>query len=341
MDDGSPIGYIVLIVLFLLIGAYFSAAETSLACASRIRMMSLADNGDKRAKRVLYILDHFDKALTTILIGSNIVNIGCASIATLMATKLWGLSAVTVTAILTTLAVFLLAEMLPKRFAKACNEKMALAFSGSLLFLMKVLAPVACVFAALSGCISKPFKKQAEEPTVTEDELYDIIETFANEGAIDGEKTELVQNALEFSDTVAEDILTPWNHVVKVSVTMTDAQILAVIKENIHSRLPVVDVHGEIIGMLQIRKYLKAHLAGTAPLMKVMDAVRFVNANTAIDDLLPAMSALKTQIAVVRDDDGRVLGVVSVEDILEELVGEIYDEDDPIEITATQGGCKP
>ena len=329
MDDGSPIGAILLIVFFIFGGAFFAAAETALASSNRIRMRSMADNGDKRAIRVVYILDHFDKALTTILIGSNISHIACASTATVMATKLWGVSAVTLTTIVTTLVVFMFVEMLPKRFAKAMSDRMALAISGTLAFFMRIFAPISAAYSALSTYISKPFKSAVEEPTVTEDELYDIIETVATEGAIDEEKTELVQNALEFSDTMAADILTPWDKVVKISVTMDDDEVLNVVKSNFHSRLPVVDVHGAVIGMLQIRKYLKARLKGSVPLMKVMDEARFVSAYTAIDDLLPAMSSMKIQIAVVRDDQQRVLGVVSTEDILEELVGEIYDEDDP------------
>ena len=329
MDDGSPIGSILLILLLILGSAYSSAAETALASVNRIRIMSLSDNGDRRAKRVLYILDHFDKALTTILVCNNVMHIGCASVATLMATKLWGVSAVTLTTVATTMALFLFAEMLPKRYAKACNERMALAVSGSLLFFMRVLTPVTAVFAKFSALVSKPFKKQTEEPTVTEDELYDIMETVASEGAIDEEKTELVQSALEFSDTVAQDILTPWENVVKISVAMDEEEILACIKENVHSRLPVVDVHGAVIGTLQIRKYLKAKLKKDAvQLMKVTDAPHFVSAYMPIDELLPAMSAEKTQLAIVRDDEEKVLGVVSVEDILEELVGEIYDEED-------------
>ena len=206
--------------------------------------------------------------------------------------------------------------------------------SGSLVFLMKALSPVAAVFSRISSLVSRPFRKTVEEPTVTEDELYDIMETVASEGAIDEEKTELVQSALEFSDTVAADILTPWDQVVKVSVAMTVEEILACIRNNVHSRLPVVDVHGEVAGMLQIRKYLKAYLQNNAvSLMKVTDPAHFVSAYMPIDELLPAMSQQKTQLAVVRDDGGTVMGVVSVEDILEELVGEIYDEEDP-EVTA-------
>ncbi len=328
MDDGSPIGSIVLIVCLIFGGAYFASAETALATVNRIRMMSLCENGDKRAKRVLYILDHFDQALTSILIGNNIMHIACASTATVLASRLWGVSAVTAATFVTTFVVFLFAEMLPKRFAKAASEPYALAISASLLFFVKLLSPVARVFSSLGNLIGKPFRKKTEEPTVTEDELYDIIETVATEGVIDEEKTELVQSALEFSDTVAKDILTPWECVVKIRVSMTAEEILEVIKRNVHSRLPVVDVHGEPIGMLQIRKYLKAYLKGGVILAKVMDDPKYVGAFTAIDDLLPAMSAQRTQIAIVRDDAGKTLGIVTVEDILEELVGEIYDEDD-------------
>lgn len=332
MDDGSPIGYLLVIVLFILGGAYFAGTEIAFASVSRIRMMSNAANGDKRAKRVLYILDHFDKALTTLLIGNNIMHIGCASIATLLATKLWGTGAVAAVTFVTTAVVFLLAEMLPKRFAKAASEPFAMTASGSLLFLMRVLSPVAFVFSKLSGLISRPFqKKRQEAPTVTEDELFDILETISREGAIDEEKSELVQSALEFSRIRVRDVLTPWADVLKITTAMRDDEILAVIRNNAHSRLPVVDRAGTVIGLLHIRKYLKAYLKREerVRLRNVMDTPFFASPETEIDDLLPVMSAHRTQTAIVRDDTTKApLGLITVEDILEELVGEIYDEED-------------
>lgn len=331
MDDGSPIGFIVLIILLILISGYFSSAETAMATVNRIRIMSLSENGNKRAKRVFYILDHFDQALTTILIGNNITHIACASAATLFVSKLWGVSAVTAATFVTTLVVFLFAEMLPKRIAKSVSEPYALLVSGSLIFFMKILSPVSRVFSALGRFVGKPFRKQEDPPTVSEDELYDIIETVATEGVIDEEKTELVQSALEFSDTSAFDILTPWDRVVKVTTNMSQAQVLEAIKNNVHSRLPVVDGQNKPVGMLQIRKYLKAYLKGPVSLESVMDDCRFVSASTAIDDLLPVMSAQRTQIAIVTGEEEEILGIVSVEDILEELVGEIYDEDDTVD----------
>ena len=330
MDDGSPIGYLVAILAFIIGGAYFAATEIALASVNRIRMMSYADDGNRRAKRVLYILDHFDKALTTLLIGNNIMHISCASMATLMATKLWGLSYVTLTTIVTTLAVFLLAEMIPKRFAKANSERFSLAVAGSLMFFMKVLGPLAFVFSAISKFASKPFKKnQEEEPTVTEDELYDIIESIPEESGIDEEKAELMQSALEFSDTFVREVLTPWDRVVKLKLNMSGSEAMDVIKGDIHSRLPVIDDDGNPVGMVQIRKFLKARYKDASVCVNdIMDDIHFVNDDIAIDDLLTAMSNDKTHFSVVLDKDGRTIGRGTIEDILEELVGEIYDEDD-------------
>lgn len=330
MDDGSPIGYLIAIFALILGGGYFAATEIAFASVNRIRMMSYADDGDKRAKRVLYILDHFDKALTTLLIGNNIMHISCASIATLMATKLWGVSYVTLTTIVTTFVVFLVAEMIPKRFAKANSEKFSLAVAGSLLLFMKLLWPLAIVFSAISNFVSKPFKKnEAEAPTVSEDELYDIIESIPEESDMDEEKVELVQSALEFSDTFVREVLTPWEKVVKLELNMPGDEAMAIIKQDIHSRLPVVDENGKPVGLVQIRKFLRKRYKNAGiGIADVMDNIHFVNDDIAIDDLLTAMSNDKTHFSVVLDKNGNTIGIVTIEDILEELVGEIYDEDD-------------
>ena len=330
MDDGSPIGYLIAILAFILGGGYFSATEIALASVNRIRIMSYADDGNRRAKRVLYILDHFDRALTTLLIGTNIMHISCASVATLMATKLWGVSYVTVTTIVTTFVVFLLAEMIPKRFAKANSEKFSLAIAGSLLFFMKILWPLAIVFTTISNFASKPFKKNVEEePTVSEDELYDIIESIPEESEIDEEKAELMQSALEFSDTFVREVLTPWDKVVKLNIGMSGDEAMNVIKNDIHSCLPVIDESGNPVGLVQIRKFFRERYKNAFVSVKdVMDDIHFVYDGIAIDDLLTAMSNDKTHFSVVLDKEGKTIGIVTIEDILEELVGEIYDEDD-------------
>lgn len=337
MDEGSPISYLLPIVLMILGGAFFAASETAFASANRIRMMSHAANGDKKAKRVLYILEHFDQALTTILVGNNLMHIGCASLSTLMATKIWGFGSVTAMTFVMTLVLFLIAETLPKRLAKAHSENLARTFSGPLLFLMRVISPVAFLFSKLTELVRRPFRKEGEEePTVTEDEFHDLIETAAEEGALDEETTELVQNALDFSETAARDVMTPWNDTVVVKTGMRKEEIMAVIREAGYSRLPVVDNRGEVVGLLSVRKYLKACLAGNQRLhlRAVMDAVTFVEPDMPIDDILPLLSSRRTQTGVVREQGGVPLGLISVEDILEELVGEIYDEDDTEEAQA-------
>lgn len=329
MDDGSQ--YIILIILFLLGGAYFASAETAFASVNRIRMISNADDGDKKAKKVLYILDNFDKALTTLLIGNNIMHIACSSTTTLMASKLWGNSAVTATTFVTTFVVFIVSEMIPKSYAKACNEKLAPMLAGSLIVLMKLLTPVSFLFSGISSGAQKLIGiDDEEEPTVTEEELFDLIENIDDEDEIDEETTELVQSALEFTETYVKDIVTPWEKVVFLRSNMTDDEVMDIIQNSHFSRIPVVDNDGSVAGVLQIRKFLKAKMKKyrTYEWKKMLDKVQYVCASMPIDDLLSAMSSSRTHLAIVRGDDGSLMGVITIEDILEELVGEIYDEEE-------------
>ena len=329
MDDGSPIRLFIPLLLLLILSACFAACEMALSSVSRIRMMTYADDGDRRAKRVLKILDNFDKALVTLLIGNNIAHIGSAALATYITTQLWDEGVVAYSTIVMTIVVFLFAENLPKAYAKACNEKFAMGVAGPVLFVMKLFTPLSFLFSKISGLLSRPFRANVtEEPTVTEDELYDIIETIVEEGALDEDKSELMQNAIEFSERTAGDILVPWDKVLTVSLDMSAADILCVVRSCAHSRLPVTGADGSVLGVLHIRKYLKAYMAKCAVLTDIMDDAHFIRTDTPIDDLLPAMSANKTHLSIVMGLDGETLGVITVEDILEELVGEIYDEED-------------
>lgn len=324
--------FLLYFVLLLAGGAYFAGAETALSSVSRIRMMTYADDGSKKARRVLYILDHFDRALTTILIGNNIMHIGSATLATVVATRLaWGSFGVSMASLLTTLLVFLLAEMIPKTIAKACNERFALFVAPSLSLLMKALYPLSLLFTAIADLAKKLFRvKDAEEPTVSEEELHDIIETLDEEGEIDEDTTELMQSALDFTETPVAEVFTPWEQVTYLRSSMRPAEIVSIILQTHHSRLPVMNRAGKVIGIVQIRKYLKAYLQfqDNVQLTRVMDRPFFVQMGTPIDEQLAGMSAAKTHIAIVRDEQGNSVGILTVEDILEELVGEIYDEDD-------------
>lgn len=331
MDDGSPASifrYVLLLFLLILMSAFLSASEMALTSVNKLRIISLTDNYSKRAKRVLALLDNYDKTLTTLLIGNNLVNIGIASLATYIVTKFWGNDFVVYSTIITTVVVFIFAESLPKRYASECNETFALSISGIMTFLVKILTPFSFIFTQLSKLISAPFRKKEKEPTVSEDDLYDIIGAIVEDGSMDEEKSELVQNALTFSENCASRVMTPWENAETLNTGMATEEIIAFIKSSRHSRLPIVDFTGEIIGILKTRDYLKLYRKGNTDILDSMVEVHFVNADALIDDLLLEMSSNKTHMAVVTNSTGENIGIITMEDILEELVGEIYDEDD-------------
>ena len=203
-----------------------------------------------------------------------------------------------------------------------------------MLFAMKLLRPVSALFSGLSHLLSRPFLKKGEQrPTVTEDELHDIIDTIVEEGELDQEEGELVQNALEFAGRTAASVYTPIRKVVRVNIAMDSDTILSVIKTCGFSRLLVTGKEGSVLGVLPIRSYLKAYLQDKdITLSEVMADAHFVSDNTPIDELMGAMNQSKTHMVIVLDKEGETLGVITMEDILEELVGEIYDEQD------TEGG---
>ena len=304
-----------------------------MASVNQIRLTNRAEDGDKQAKRVIYILNNFDKALTTLLIGTNVTHAGIATLSTVLTYSLFDSIesmpdyAVTLSTVISTVVVFLLGEMIPKAFAKACNEKFALAISGSLILLMKILTPISIFFSTISKWASRPFKKKAEEtPTVTEDELYDIIETFVEENDIDEETEELVQNAIEFSERTAKAVMTPWEKVVHIHENDSHDKILELIRNTKFSRLPVINDEGWVIGTMSIRTFLKCHYKNeNVHVRQIMTSATMINDSTPVDDLLSTLSANRTHIAYVQSA-GKILGIITVEDILEELVGEIYDE---------------
>ncbi len=331
MDDGSILSVIVILVL-LLLAAYFAICETSFASISRIKLKTAQDRGDKRASKAVYVADNFDKAITTILIGTNIVHIATASYVTLLVTRKWGLSAVTVSTIITTIVVFFAGEMLPKSIGKKYSERLALGMAGSLCFFMRIFTPISFLLTAFGNFVAK-FTSGDSEVSVTEDELYDIIENMTDEGELDSERGELVHSALSFGDVTVESIVTARVDLMALDVDDSCQAILDTIKICRHSRLPVYEGSiDNIIGILQIRKYIKAYLADkdSVDIRSLLDKAYFIHQSTYIDELLPYMSSNKINMAIVTDNYGGTLGIVTVEDILEELVGEIWDEDDEI-----------
>ena len=332
MDDGSRLPWIIAIAL-LFFAAYFAVAETAFASVSRNKIKTAADHGDPRGKSALWVLERFDRAISTLLIGTNIVHIAAASLVTVAVTRRWGLSAVTLSTVLTTIAVFFAGEMLPKSIAKKYSEKCALATAGSLRTLMTVFTPLSALLTWIGQTAAK-LTRGEPEISVTEDELYDLIEDMTEEGTLDEEQGDLISSALQFGDVTVESILTPRVDLVAIDIGDSREEILSQIKSQNHSRLPVYEGSVDnIIGILQIRKFIKAWLReGEAlELRSLLDEPFFIHQSTNIDELLPLMSRRRMNMAVVTDNYGGTLGIVTVEDILEELVGEIWDEDDVVE----------
>ena len=336
MDDGSRLPDMTpwLVAIALLFTAmYFAVTETSIASASRSKIKAAAERGDTRAKRALYVMDNFDRAISTILIGTNIVHISIATIVTVAVTKLWGMSWVSLSTIITTIVVFFAGEMLPKSVAKKYPERFSKLCAGPLIFFMKVFGPISRLLTAIGQAAAKLVPGEAET-SVTEDEIYDIIEDMTEEGTLDEEQGDLISSALQFGDVTVESVLTPRVDVAAVDISSSHEAILTYIKDQPHSRLPVYDGSiDNVIGILQIRKFIKAYLrqGNALDIRPLLDEAYFVHHSTNIDELLPIMSRRKLNMAVVTDNYGGTLGIVTVEDILEELVGEIWDEEDVVE----------
>ena len=332
MDDGSRLPWIIA-ALLLVCAAFFAVTETSMASASRSRIKASAERGDFRAKKTLYVLDNFDLAISTLLICTNIVHIAAASIVTLAVTRKWGVSAVSISTIITTVVVFFAGEMLPKSVAKKYSDTLALSCAPVLCFFMKLFAPLSKLLTWIGQAAAK-LTPGDSQISVTEDELYDIIEDMTEEGSLDEDQGDLISSALQFGDVTVESVLTPRVDIVAININSSHAELLSLIKSTNHSRLPVYEGSiDNIIGVLQIRKYIKAYLrlGENLDIKPMLDEVLFIHQSTNIDELLPILSRRKLNIAVVTDNYGGTLGIVTVEDILEELVGEIWDEDDVIE----------
>ncbi|MBR5093491.1 MAG: HlyC/CorC family transporter [Oscillospiraceae bacterium] len=317
----------------LFCAAYLAVAETAFASCSRNKIKTAAERGDSRAEQALGVLDNFDRAISTLFIGTNIVHIAAASLVTVAVTRLWGLSAVSLSTIVTTIVVFFAGEMLPKSIAKKYPERLSKATAGTLRFLMVLFWPISSLLALIGRGAAELAPGDAEI-SVTEDELYDIIEDMTEEGSLDEEQGDLISSALQFGEVTVESILTPRVDLEAIDVEDSLPEILSQVKSQNHSRLPVYEGSVDnIIGILQIRRFIKAYLhQGEAlDLRSLLDPPLFIHQSTNIDELLPVMSKKRQNMAVVTDNYGGTLGIVTVEDILEELVGEIWDEDDVVE----------
>ena len=342
-SDSIPLW--IIFIICVVGGAYFAAAESSFSAVNKIKIKAMADDGKRRAKGVLSILNRFEKALTTLLIGNNVTKIAGASVFTILATDIFrdyfnkseayleSFAFSMLCSVLSTVIIFLFSEMIPKSFANDRSETVALLFQGSLHFLMKMLLPVAALFNRLSQWATRVFGDKEAEPSITQDELSEIIETAEEEGVVDEEQGDMLKSALEFTRTTVGEIMTMEKDMNVISVNAQPSEVLPLILNTVHSRIPVKAANSDrIVGVLRVRSYLRAYKRNPhVNIRSVMTTPYIVRDNAKIDNLLSHMRQHKIQMAIVQDERKRTVGLVTIEDILEELVGEIYDEEDIVD----------
>ena len=312
-----------------MLSSFFAATETAYASVSKVRMRTLADKGNKKAKRVLWITDRFDRTLTTILIGNNVFHAACASLSALLVMQQFSEEYVIYGTLLTTIIVYLFAEMIPKSLAKARAEELALFFSGIMMVLVKILRPISGIFSLISMLLSKLFSGK-EEKTVTEEELLSLIETIEDEGVLEPEKQALVNSAIEFRDKLARDIMIPMEQVVCIDAATPLNKLAAILQTESHSRLPVYERSREnIVGILPVNLFLSQYVTGKRmPLRKILLKPYIFDSEIEISVLLQRMRLNKLHMVFLVDKNRRKVGIITMEDLLEELVGDIQDESD-------------
>ncbi|MBD8067748.1 hemolysin family protein [Bacillus sp. PS06] len=326
-----PLSTISLLVFLIFLSAFFSATETAFSSVNRIRLKNYSDENRRGSKKALYITENFDKALSTILVGNNIVNIAAASISAKVAGDLVpGNTGLVISTFVMTILILVFGEILPKSFAKENAEAFSLNISGILFFLMKVLAPVTYLFVLLKVAASKLIKQKDDSPSVTEEELKVMIDLSEEEGVIDNQEKELVHRSLDFNDILVGEILTPRIDMVAVEVSQSIDEIRDMFLEERYSRVPVYEDNiDNIIGVLSEREFLSNLVQNKE--ISIRDLIRdpfFVVRSMKISTLLPELQKAKTHMAIVIDEFGGTSGLITLEDILEEIVGEIWDEHD-------------
>ena len=316
------------IAVLVIFSAYFSATETAFTSVNRIRIKNLANDGNKKAKEVLELSEKFDKMLSTILVGNNIVNIAMSAIATVLFMGLYPVYGATIATVVITVVVLIFGEISPKSLAKESPEKFAMFSAPFLKFFMVLLAPVNWIFGCWKKLLAKLFNADGVNP-ITEDELLTIVEEAETEGGIDTDQSELIQNAIEFNDLEAWDVLTPRVDIKAIEIDETQDEIAELFLSTGFSRLPVYeDDLDNIVGVLN-QKDFHNYIKGTdTPISEYVKPVIFVAGSMKIAQLLKRLQTVKTHIAIIVDEYGGTSGLVTMEDIIEELVGEIYDEHD-------------
>lgn len=327
---------IITIVLLIACSAFFSASETALTSANRIRLKSKAEEGSKGAKMALKLLDKYDKVITTILIGNNIVNIAASSIATVLFTTLIDeVNGPLVATIALTLALLAFGEVMPKSIAKDHSEGLTIGTSGIISFLTFIFTPLSLFFTGLKKLVSLIFGKGDKEVSVTEQELLAIIDEIEDEGVLEEQERDLVKSALVFDETMADEIITHRVDITAVDINEDTETVKNIFISEEYSRLPVYEGSvDKIVGFISQKEFFKRYLTRkegeNIMLRDIVQDIIFAPHLMKISDIMKQMQKEKIHMAVVLDQYGGTLGIVTLEDILEQLVGEIWDENDEI-----------
>ncbi len=322
---------VIIIIILVFLSAFFSAAETAFTSANRIRLKYMHEEGSKGAGCALKVIEKYDKCLTTILVGNNIVNIGTSSLATLLCVNLFGDRGPVIATAATTIIVLIFGEITPKTIAKGNAEAMSIFFGRILSGLMFVLTPVSAVFLLIQKGATRLFNKKSEV-TVTEQELMHIIDEIEDEGVLEAQESALVRNALEFDETTAEQIMQPRVNVVGVDLYDSNEEIMELFKSEAYTRLPVYEKSlDHIVGVISYRDFTQKMMEDPHfSLSEIISDIMYIPSLMHISELLKRMQKEKEHIAVVVDQYGGTAGIVTMEDVLEELVGEIWDENDEV-----------
>ncbi len=326
----SNLSYIILIVVLVMFSAYFSATETAFSSMNRTKLKTMAEKGNAKAKRALDLSEKYDKLLSTILIGNNIVNITAASVATVFFVNLVGDAGVTLSTVVLTIVVLIFGEISPKSIAKDCPEKFAMFSAPFIGALIWVLTPLTFLFSLWKKLLSRLLRMERESG-MSQEELLMLVEEVQQDGSIDENEGELLTNVIEFSNISAEDILTHRGDLEAVPVEAEKSEIAEAFQTSKFSRILVYkESIDNIIGVIHLKDFYTGMGVTEKSVEEILSPVIFVLQNEKIDDMLEKLQKSKSHLAVVLDEYGGTYGIVTMEDILEELVGEIWDEHDEV-----------
>lgn len=318
-----------IIVILLILSALFSASETALSSVNKVRLRSFADDGNKRAMMAIKLTDNFDKTLTTILIGNNVVNLASTTVATVMITSRFGAKYVPLSTALMTVLVIIFGEIIPKNIANEFSETVSMFIAYPLYWFLIILTPLVWLLILLKNIVIKLCGGSNDSPTMTEEELKYIIDEIEDEGVLDENESDLVKSALEFSDITISEILIPRVNISAVEIDDDPDSIKDAFITSHFSRLPVYEkTIDSIVGIIHEKNFFDMYLNGRRDIREIIQKPLYIFELTPISDIMKEMQKAKSHMAVVVDQYGGTQGIVTMEDIIEELVGEIYDETD-------------